>query len=70
MVTPLGFYSGGSMRDPDLEPLMLKALITGGLLKLKSVRRDRHEPVKSCVLHGRAVCLSLAAIADSQGSPA
>ena len=60
MVTPLAIYSGGSMRDPLLEPFMLKALTTGGLLKLKSVRRDAHEAVESCVLHGREVCLSLA----------
>jgi len=60
MVTPLAIYSGGSMRDPLLEPLMLKALTTGGLLKLKSVRRDAHEHLESCVLHGREVCLSLA----------
>jgi protein-L-isoaspartate(D-aspartate) O-methyltransferase len=60
MVTPLAIYSGGSMRDPLLEPLMLKALTSGGLVKLKSVRRDAHEHVESCVLHGREVCLSLA----------
>jgi protein-L-isoaspartate(D-aspartate) O-methyltransferase len=60
MVTALAIYSGGSMRDPLLEPLMLKALTSGGLLKLKSVRRDAHEHVESCVLHGREVCLSLA----------
>jgi protein-L-isoaspartate(D-aspartate) O-methyltransferase len=60
MVTPVAIYSGGSMRDPALEPQMLKALTTGGLLKLKSVRRDAHEQVESCVLHAREVCLSLA----------
>lgn len=60
MVTPLAIYSGGSMRDPLLEPMMLKALTTGGLVKLKSVRRDAHEQVESCVLHAREVCLSLA----------
>jgi protein-L-isoaspartate(D-aspartate) O-methyltransferase len=67
MVTPLAIYSGGSMRDPELEPLMLKALATGGLLKLKSVRRDGHEPVESCVLHGREVCLSMATVAGGKG---
>lgn len=60
MVTALAIYSGGSMRDPLLEPMMLKALTTGGLMKLKSVRRDAHEQVESCVLHGREVCLGLA----------
>lgn len=60
MVTALAIYSGGSMRDPLLEPMMLKALTSGGLLKLKSVRRDAHAHGESCVLHGREVCLSLA----------
>jgi protein-L-isoaspartate(D-aspartate) O-methyltransferase len=68
MVSPLAIYSGGSMRDPELEPLMLKALTTGGLLKLKSVRRDAHDPVESCVLHGKKVCLSLAEVAASASS--
>jgi protein-L-isoaspartate(D-aspartate) O-methyltransferase len=58
MITPLAIYSGGRMRDPALEPIMLKALTTGGLLKLKSVRRDAHEPQETCVVHAREVCLS------------
>jgi len=59
MVTPLAIFSGGSLRDPALEPQMLKGLTTGGLLKLKSVRRDAHEAGETCVVHGREVCLSL-----------
>jgi protein-L-isoaspartate(D-aspartate) O-methyltransferase len=60
MVNPVGIFSGGSLRDPALEPLMRKALTTGGLLKLKSVRRGAHEPCDSCVLHAAEVCLSTA----------
>lgn len=60
LVTPLAIYSGGSLRDAALEPQMLKGLTTGGLLKLKSVRRDVHELGETCVIHGREVCLSLA----------
>jgi protein-L-isoaspartate(D-aspartate) O-methyltransferase len=30
MLTPTGIFSGGSLRDPALEPLMKKALTTGG----------------------------------------
>ena len=58
MITPLAIYSGGRMRDPALEPVMVKALTTAGLLKLKSVRRDAHEPQETCVVHAREVCLS------------
>jgi protein-L-isoaspartate(D-aspartate) O-methyltransferase len=60
LVTMLAIYSGGSLRDAALEPQVLKGLTTGGLLKLKSVRRDAHEVGETCVVHGREVCLSLA----------
>lgn len=60
IVTPLAIYSGVSLRDAALESQMLKGLTTGGLLKLKSVRRDAHEPGEMCVVHGREACLSSA----------
>ena len=65
MVTPTGIFSGGSLRDPRLEPLMKKALTTGGLLKLKSVRRDAHEPADTCVVHAAEVCLSTVPLSSS-----
>jgi protein-L-isoaspartate(D-aspartate) O-methyltransferase len=68
LVSPLAIFSGGSMRDPELEPLMLPALTSGGLLKLRSVRRDAHESTGSCVLHGKEVCLSLAELAAGASS--
>ncbi len=68
MVTPLAIFSAVSLRDPALEPLMLRALSTGGLLKLKSVRRDAHEPSDTCVLHGAEVCLSTAPLSSSAAS--
>jgi protein-L-isoaspartate(D-aspartate) O-methyltransferase len=64
MVSPTGIFSGVGLRDPALEPLMKKTLTTGGLLKLKSVRRDAHEPADSCVLHAAEVCLSTAPLAS------
>lgn len=60
MVTPLAIYSGVSLRDQSLQAQMLKGLTTGGLLKLKSVRRDAHEMGETCVVHAKEVCLSLA----------
>ena len=60
LVSPVGIYSGKSMRDAALEPHMLKGLTTGGLLKLKSVRLDAHEAGETCVVHAREACLSLA----------
>ena len=59
LVSPVAIYSGGKLRDAGLEPQILKGLKSGGLLKLKSLRRDLHEPGETCVVHGRGVCLSL-----------
>lgn len=59
LVTPVAIFSGGSLRDASLQTQLLKGLTTGGLLKLKSVRRDAHETGETCVVHTREVCLSL-----------
>jgi protein-L-isoaspartate(D-aspartate) O-methyltransferase len=58
LVTALAICSGGRLRDPGLEPQILRGLQSGGLLRLKSVRRDAHEPGDTCVVHGQGVCLS------------
>jgi protein-L-isoaspartate(D-aspartate) O-methyltransferase len=63
LVTFVAIYSCTSMRDPQLEPLLGKALASGALLKVKSVRREPHEPDETCALHGTGVCLSLSEIA-------
>ena len=60
LVTPVAIFSGGSLRDAALQTQLLKGLTTGGLLKLKSVRMDTHEPGETCVVHRQEVCLSLA----------
>lgn len=65
MVSPVAIFSGGNLRDPALAPEMAKALRSGGLLKLKSVRRDAHEPGETCVVHGRDVCLSMAEVSEA-----
>jgi protein-L-isoaspartate(D-aspartate) O-methyltransferase len=63
VTTPLAIYSCVSARDPQREPLIRTALTTGALMtKMKSVRRDAHEPADTCVLHGADVCLSSAEI--------
>jgi protein-L-isoaspartate(D-aspartate) O-methyltransferase len=62
MVSPVAIFSGGNLRDPALEPEMAKALRSGGLLKLKSVRRDAHEPGETCVVHTTGACLSMAEV--------
>jgi protein-L-isoaspartate(D-aspartate) O-methyltransferase len=68
MVSPVAIFSGGNLRDPALEPLMANALRSGGLLKLKSVRRDAHEATETCVLHARDVCLSTVELSATASS--
>jgi protein-L-isoaspartate(D-aspartate) O-methyltransferase len=63
VITVLAIFSCKSARDPLLEPLMPKALTSGALLKLRSIRRDIHEQTETCILHGSEVCVSSAELA-------
>lgn len=54
----VAIYPCASVRDPELEPLLLKAMGTGMLAKMRSVLRDTHQQADTCVLHGRDICLS------------
>jgi protein-L-isoaspartate(D-aspartate) O-methyltransferase len=62
IVTFLAIFNGGNLRDPELEaPLrdwLSKAMATGALLKMKSLRRDPHERDDSCLFHTPGMCLS------------
>jgi protein-L-isoaspartate(D-aspartate) O-methyltransferase len=60
LVSPVGIFSCNSVRDPQLEQLLAKALAGRSLLKLKSVRLDAHEPAESCIVHTSVICLSSA----------
>lgn len=60
LVSPLAIYSGASMRDPQLEPVMKAVMTKGGLMKVRSVRRDPHEQSDTCVVHRVDACLSSA----------
>lgn len=62
LVTFVAIYSATSARDPQLEPLLGKALATGTLMKVRSIRRDSHESAETCAVHGTHVCFSLAAL--------
>jgi len=57
IVTFVAIFSCTSMRDPQLEPLLMKALTNKSLLKIKSVRLDPHDAEETCSVHG-PVCLS------------
>jgi protein-L-isoaspartate(D-aspartate) O-methyltransferase len=68
MVTSVAIYSCRNVRDAQREPLLKSAMTSGVLMDLKSVRRDTHERVDTCVIHGHDVCLSSGEL-SSRGSP-
>jgi protein-L-isoaspartate(D-aspartate) O-methyltransferase len=61
IVSFVAIFSCTSVRDPQLEPILTKALTSRTLFKLKSVRLDAHEPTDTCILHASDVCVSSAA---------
>jgi protein-L-isoaspartate(D-aspartate) O-methyltransferase len=63
LVSFVAIYSCTSMRDSQLEAQLGKALGSGVLMKVKSVRRDSHQPDETCAAHGAGICLSLSEIA-------
>jgi protein-L-isoaspartate(D-aspartate) O-methyltransferase len=58
VVSFVAIYSCTSVRDPRLEPLLSRALATGALMKMRSVRREAHDPAATCILHLPELCLS------------
>jgi protein-L-isoaspartate(D-aspartate) O-methyltransferase len=62
IVSSLAIYSCAGMRDAALEPKLKVAMANGSLLKVKSLRRDPHEPTPACVLHSEKTCFSSDAI--------
>jgi len=66
ILTFVAIYSCTSVRDPRLEPVLANALRSGALMKIKSVRRDEHQPEGSCVVHRQDACLSTAELPSPQ----
>ncbi len=64
LVTFVAIYSATSGRDSAREAVVGKALATGALMKVKSVRREPHAADETCALHGDDVCLSMQAPAS------
>lgn len=58
IVSFVSIYPCSSARDPRLEPIVAKAMRSRKLLRLHSVRVDRHAPTDTCLVHGPTVCLS------------
>ena len=62
VVSFVAIYSCVGMRDPQLEKTFREAMGSGKLFKLRSLRRDFHEQMDTCLMHGADVCLSSAEI--------
>jgi protein-L-isoaspartate(D-aspartate) O-methyltransferase len=58
IVSFVAIYSCVGMRDPQLEQALRGAMGSGKLFKLRSLRRDVHEPTDACIVHGADLCLS------------
>ena len=65
----VAIYSCTSLRDTTLEPALGKALASGALMKVRSLRRDDHKEAETCVLHGKKACLSSAEVDPAVGPP-
>jgi protein-L-isoaspartate(D-aspartate) O-methyltransferase len=69
VITFVGIISCTSVRDPQLEAVIAKALANRTLFKIKSVRLDVHEPTDTCILHGSEVCVSSANLTPGSPTP-
>jgi protein-L-isoaspartate(D-aspartate) O-methyltransferase len=62
VISTVAIFHFTSLRDPEMEALLAKALANRELFKLKSLRLDQHEPSETCIVHARELCLSSAAL--------
>lgn len=60
VVSYVAICSCTNLRNPETEELLKKALSSGTLLRLKSLRFDQHEAADTCLVHGPESCLSSA----------
>ena len=65
VITFVAIYSCSSVRDPQAEALLGKAMASGALFHLKSVRRDAHPACSTRLVHSSEICLSAATVAGS-----
>ncbi len=63
VISYVGIYSATSARDAQLNAPLMKALSTGALLKVQSLRRDQHESADGCIVHGAGFCFSATPVA-------
>jgi len=57
-IGPVGIYPCIGARSRPAEIRLKQAFANGGAEKVRSLRLDEHEQVRSCWLHHKAFCLS------------
>ena len=55
---PVAIYSLKDARDETLGPALSQAIMSGRLMKVTRLRRDRHDVGETCVVHGKTTCLT------------
>jgi protein-L-isoaspartate(D-aspartate) O-methyltransferase len=55
---PVMIYSLQDIRDEANAQELAKAMMSGTFMKVRRLRREKHEPASTCWLHGTAVCIS------------
>jgi len=57
-ISYVAIFSCTGARDPQLEPVVEKAVKSRALQKIRCLRRDRHEQTDTCIVHGPESCFS------------
>ncbi len=55
---PVAIYSLQEVRDETLGAALGEAIVSGRLMKVTRLRRDKHDACETCVLHSAATCLT------------
>lgn len=55
---PVQIFDCAGARDSSLEPALREALLGGRAREVRRLRRDPHEPQRTCVVHAAGRCLS------------
>ena len=55
---PVAIYSLKNVRDEALGAALGQAMMSGRLVTVTRLRRDRHDPGETCVVHGATTCLT------------
>jgi hypothetical protein len=55
---PVAIYSLRDVRDETMGAALGQAILSGRLMTVSRVRRDKHDVADTCVVHGTTTCLT------------